>query len=480
MPYTPSKGEYVFTGVFGVCLYAFIGMQAVWLLRRGIKLQTSKLFFFALISMCLLEQPRYLELAVRGVYDSRVCYCFHILAGIAFFAAFSIVAHQWSGLLALSTSFKVIYGFQGLVAVNVIFGVFDVLSIGLCLAAPTLQDYFLSPAFEIITLVEAIRNVAYCGMLAYFGVFLVCRFVHFSSIDALHAPDVSNPISSAGPSAGQLSSPLSDQLGKGQSQSLSQCPSQSQAPPVLAPSALEEPTSLAFRKAAVRLSAVLVVATICYLMRAIMLIVKVAIIQNEKQGGAEGGSTFFEYSSPSFPLFGFLWFVCTDFLPRGVPSIVFMALMAKGRNKRSSATTLVPTHLPGKASSFSLAPSVSVGSSFKPSFSASHRGFFAGYGRGDDGMSGDEGGYGPYEDEEEGEDFQFVRLAGDEQAREGGVGTGRDGAEMQHSVSAELRGEVHYLSDDDSEEPYDGGLDEVLIQAAFASSGGSSKRVVNL
>lgn len=444
MPYTPTHLEFVITGAFGIALYGVIGFQAGWLVwRRAIKLQTSKLFFVAIIAMALLEMPRFIELAFTGEYLSRVCYCFHILAGTAFFVAFSVVAHQWSGLLSMASFYKAVYGFQGLVSVNAIFAIVDVLSIGMCLASPTLNDYFLSPAFEIITLIEALRNLAYCGILAYFGVTLVCRFVHYASIDSMQASTSSQAISNA------LSAPAAHG-GAVQGQVSVQT--------AAAPQVLEEPTTSAFHKASMRLSGVLVVATLCYVLRAVMLVAKVAIIRNERHGGSDGGSTFFEHSSSVFPLFGFLWFTCTDFLPRGMPSIVFMALMAKGRGtkRQGQGGNSAQARLPSNASSFLVSSMASTfaGSSMQPSFSLGRRGFFAGYSReqGGGSCSGDEEEFGSYEDEE----FQFVQLAGDE-AR---------GVERARSMSQELRGELSYLTDDDEEEETD--LDEVLMAAAFS------------
>ena len=44
--------------------------------------------------MSVLELPRYLLLVLQGAYISKLGYSLHILGGIFFFAAFSIVCRQ--------------------------------------------------------------------------------------------------------------------------------------------------------------------------------------------------------------------------------------------------------------------------------------------------------------------------------------------------------------------------------------------------
>ena len=71
-----------------------------------------------------------------------------------------------------------------------------------------------------------------------------------------------------------------------------------------------------FRKALIRVTTVLVIATICFTIRIIMLIVKMVAFHDSVV-----------VSSPGFPLFGFGWFVFSDFIPRVVPTVAFIAAM---------------------------------------------------------------------------------------------------------------------------------------------------------
>ena len=61
---------------------------------------------------------------------------------------------------------------------NVVFGVIDVVEIIMCATSPSLLDFFNSQEFEIITLVEAVRNVVYSIFLSYYGVKLVTRLYY--------------------------------------------------------------------------------------------------------------------------------------------------------------------------------------------------------------------------------------------------------------------------------------------------------------
>lgn len=157
----PTSSEYVLTGLFGLFLYGILLFCGCWAAYAGTRSKPARAFFYSIIGMCLLEVPRYLELAIEGEYDSRVCYAFHILAGILFFAAFSVVAYQWSGLLSLASYFRVVYGWHALVVANVTFGLVDVASVGMCLSSSSLAAYFFSTAYTVIMLVEALRNVVY-------------------------------------------------------------------------------------------------------------------------------------------------------------------------------------------------------------------------------------------------------------------------------------------------------------------------------
>lgn len=275
--YMPSKSEYIFTGTVGICVYSlilYLSIASAWV---GFKSKSTRRFFGSIGIMALLELPRYFDMAVDGTYNSRVCYSFHIVAGVFFFLAFSIVCRQWSGLLQLGSYFRMVYGYNGLVISNVSFAIADFIAIIFCLTSRSLDGFFFSMAFVVITFIEGLRNCVYSGFLSYYGLKLVRRFWHFSRLER------------------QVSRRYCCYVADDQ----------------------------VFTRVVLRLTSVLVLTTLCFLCRMTMLVAKMAELHSPK-----------ELTTPAFTLFGFWWFVFSDFLPRALPSLAFIFLMRTKRPAR--------------------------------------------------------------------------------------------------------------------------------------------------
>lgn len=309
----PSQNEYLLTGIIGLLLYGLILYLSLLSLSLGTKSKSTKRFFTAITVMAFCELPRFLLLAVERAYTSRVCYSFHVVAGVFFFLAFSIVCKQWYGLLQLGSYFKVVYSNRSLILSNVSFAIIDLVTIILCLLSSSLQHFFWSTAFEVMTFLEGVRNVVYSVFLCFYGLKLVKRFWHFSSIerDGNHrkAGGSSTTATSATTSRGGGSTGRSTQ-------------------PIwcLLCSVTDDQV---FTKVVVRLTSVLVLATLCFIVRVAMLIAKMAIIHDE--GGQATSSVH-----SSLQLFGFWWFVCSDFIPRALPALAFIFLMGTKRPKQET------------------------------------------------------------------------------------------------------------------------------------------------
>ena len=99
-----SGTELEVTGNLGILLYISIFVLAAWALFRGVKSAQTRYFFYAMLIKAVLELPRYLALSADRTYTCVLCYACHIFASIFFFLGFSIVAYQWSGVLALQVS----------------------------------------------------------------------------------------------------------------------------------------------------------------------------------------------------------------------------------------------------------------------------------------------------------------------------------------------------------------------------------------
>jgi hypothetical protein len=216
---------------------------------------------------------------IQQNYDSKTGYCFHILSGIFFFVAFSLVCRQWSGLLQLGSYFRAVYGRNGLILANILFAVVDIVAVFVCASSSTLKAYFESDAFEAITFIEGVRNCVYSTFLAYYGIKLVKRFWHFSRIER---QAVTNKR-------------LIDYI--------------------LFCSASSVQDAI-FTKVLLRMTSVLVLSSVCFLLRVCMLIAKIIAVHSTRTT-----------TTPDFALFGFLWFCCSDFIPRTLPTMAFIFLM---------------------------------------------------------------------------------------------------------------------------------------------------------
>lgn len=293
--YFPLPGEYLATGVVGILIYTLIVYLSVQSIVLGIKSKSTKRFFIAIIIMSTLEFPRYVCLAVQENYSSKVAYSFHILAGIFFFIAFSIVCRQWSGLLQLGSYFNAIYGLNGLLVANITFAVVDILSVVMCAMSPTLFDYFSSTGYEIVTFIEGIRNCVYAVFLSYYGVKLVRRFWHFSILEQQVA-------------AQKRGSAMFGFL--------------------LTANGTE---GNVFTKVVLRLTSVLVLTTVCFTSRVCMLMAKMIAIHSNLL-----------LTSPDFTMYGMLWFIFADFIPRAVPSLAFIFLMKTKKPARDQIKSADP------------------------------------------------------------------------------------------------------------------------------------------
>jgi hypothetical protein len=93
-----------------------------------------------------------------------------------------------------------------------------------------------------------------------------------------------------------------------------------------------------------RMTTVLVLSSACFLCRVCMLIAKMVEIHEDKS-----------VTSAAFPLFGFLWFALSDFLPRVLPTMAFIFLMRTKRPAKDMRQTAQHKH--GADDDFQFVPS---------------------------------------------------------------------------------------------------------------------------
>lgn len=167
--YEPGSQEILLVGITGFVMYIAIGLTVLMSFRRGNRNEMTFYFFVCMVSMCILEVPRFAAMMVTREYTSKLGYVSHLLASSAFFAGFSCVCYQWKGLLKLGTYSTLIYSARGIVVSNAVFGCIEVVAIVSCTMAESLRSYFESISFELFTFVDAFKNVVFAGFLAYYG-----------------------------------------------------------------------------------------------------------------------------------------------------------------------------------------------------------------------------------------------------------------------------------------------------------------------
>lgn len=273
----------------------------------------TRVCFHSLSIMAVLELPRYFALAIDGQYTSQSAYFLHILAGEFFFAAFCVVCYQWAGLLHVGQYAKVFYERDALLAAVAVFAVISIISGSICLSSGSLEGFFESKAYRGFTTLEVIKNIVYSSVLNYYGISLVARLWNYSEVEKRES--------------------LARNPEAARSTKLEYCLRMvhlAWTMPSMALRTKEESNpdntnqKAVFTAALIRVTTVLTISSVCFALRLAMLIAKAVALAQD--------STI---TTRSFSLFGLGWFICSDFIPRVIPSLAFVWLM---RTKRPSST----------------------------------------------------------------------------------------------------------------------------------------------
>ena len=274
----PLPAEYRACGEIGVAIYCAIFVYSlVWYVRSArYRDILTRLFCISTLWCAVLEVPRYGCLLVQSSYVSIPAYCLHLVSNIPLFIAFSCVIMQWSRVLHLASLAKDLVSVPALFSSNVVFASLDLLAVLFCSRSTSLLAFFDSAFFEAYSFISTLRVLLYSAVLAICGISVLCRLRNWSS----------------------------SSIGTGLIQD-----------PLLAKSS---------QRAIVRLTSALIIVTLCFLCRIILLVLKVVIVH---------GMSEQHITTPYFSLFGILWFLLADWTPRAVPVVVFLYLMGSGPDK---------------------------------------------------------------------------------------------------------------------------------------------------
>ena len=290
--YKPSKDEFLITGLFGSFLYILLSILIIYTLlkyKRNVLIHT---FFISMFLMCIFEIPRFLSIAILQDYQSKLFYIFHLISTIFFFISFSLVCIQWSTLLKLGTYISIVYSYQGIFIANLLFGIIDFIAMIKCGISPSLHQFFRSNFFLWFTFLDTFKNLLYSSLLSFYGLKLILKFYRYNTIELTYNLFQNDQTVYKNSFYGQKKT--------------------------------------AFGIALKKLTIVLFLSTLCFIIRIIMLISKIIALRGN-----------ILVSSPTIPLFGFLWFCLSDFIPRSIPSLAFVYLMSmnKGDYRRNNTNS---------------------------------------------------------------------------------------------------------------------------------------------
>ncbi|KAJ1423693.1 hypothetical protein B484DRAFT_104149 [Ochromonadaceae sp. CCMP2298] len=246
----------------------------------------SRRLFVSSTLMCALELPRYALLIAEEEYTSRWGYISHLLASVFFFMAFTCVIYLLHDAVDLSQASSpltslvttpenmlgsVVIDKRVVVAMNILFFLYTVLACVDCMFYGSLYDFFhKSVIFEVFTILDAVKNLVVGAAFLAYGCSLLSRVQVFYEV------------------------------------AIAQCPS--------GQGGQDAQMVRKLRRVVRRLIAVMIVCIVAFALRTIMLVVKSLAVE-------EG-----DYEVGWMPSYGMLWWVFSDFLPRGIPIVAFLLI----------------------------------------------------------------------------------------------------------------------------------------------------------
>lgn len=266
--HTPNEAELKSVGAIGILLFFSVISYAIYgLTRKSGGIENNKIFFCCMICIGVFELPRYFSMASYGSYTSTGCYAIHLFASFLYFVCLTIVALTFAQILELGRYSSLIYSKKGILILVSIQAIIDFGAFIACLSSKSLGIFFSSKMYIALTVVDVFENFLFSFLLSFYGIKLILRF-----------------------------------------NNLQQYASTSKQRD-------------AFRLVLKKVTKILCTVTIFSAIRLSLLVVKLASL----------GDNGITVTSPGFSLYGFLWFVFSDFLPRGASSICLIYLMQSDR-----------------------------------------------------------------------------------------------------------------------------------------------------
>lgn len=134
-----------------------------------------RFFFLAVFLTAACELPRYFVFTIQGTYTSQVAYALHMLAGLFYFFALSIVCYMWSCIVNLGAIASLLYSKKGLVVANIFLGSILLFACVACLRSSSLSSFFHSDLFILFVAQEIVQSMLYTAGLALYGVSMILK-----------------------------------------------------------------------------------------------------------------------------------------------------------------------------------------------------------------------------------------------------------------------------------------------------------------
>lgn len=237
------------------------------------------------------EFPRYFELINSGTYTSRWAYSFHLLATIFYYLSLSLVVFSIAGrLLGLDKSGKLL---KSLIISNAVFAVLVIVAVEQCVTADTLGEFFRTPFYTAFSICDATKNGIFGGVILFKAVWNLVNTKKFiNSLDSSTSNHLRTPRD------------------------------------VESATWKQEQSRLRTARRLSRLIKLLIALNLCLLLRVITLGIKLYLLT------AQDGKR----SLGALLLYGQIWSIMDDLIPRGVPLLLFLFAQLKV-TKRNSANS---------------------------------------------------------------------------------------------------------------------------------------------
>jgi hypothetical protein len=189
-------------GICGVVLFGFLLILAMIALIASKKHKYSKRIFGFASLMCIFELPRCVSLIVERSYHDRTTYILHMFANLFFFMSFTFVclllheavdlskttSHLRSKLVLKRSKIEtVLLTKHSLYLTNAIFLIFIIVTSVYCALSSSLFEFFRDDTmFQIYTCFDVSKNLVYSVALLFFGCKLRKRIKGFSNQFTIH------------------------------------------------------------------------------------------------------------------------------------------------------------------------------------------------------------------------------------------------------------------------------------------------------